>query len=103
MTAEDSTRLQEQLRLRSLATADTSQAAVAARRQFAVDLPYILKAAGALGTLVDGSKEHGLMTMSGSPNRVSPLPNLVISNEDYALLARLIAAGTAPRLEGRVD
>ncbi|HEY8196934.1 MAG TPA: M20/M25/M40 family metallo-hydrolase [Gemmatimonadales bacterium] len=103
MTGADSTRLQEQLRLRSLAAADTSAAAVAARRQFAVDLPYILKAAGALGTLVDGSKEHGLMTMSGSPNRVAPLPNLVISNEDYALLARLITAGTAPRLEGRVE
>jgi carboxypeptidase Q len=82
MTGEDSTRLKEQLRLRSLATADTSAAAVAARRQFTVDLPYILKAAGALGTLVDGAKEHGLMTMSGSPNRVAPLPNLVISNED---------------------
>ncbi|MEA2723377.1 MAG: carboxypeptidase [Gemmatimonadales bacterium] len=103
MTAEDSTRLQEQLRLRSLATADTSAAAVAARRQYGVDLPYILKAAGAVGTLVDGSKEHALMTMSGSPNRVAPLPNLVISNEDYALLARLIAAGTPPRLEGRVE
>ena len=56
-----------------------------ARRQFALDLPYLLKAAGALGTLIDGAKEHGLMTMSGSPNRVSPLPNLVISHEDYAL------------------
>jgi len=103
MTGEDSTRLLDQLRLRSLATADTSAAAVAARRQFNVDLPYILKAAGALGTLVDGAKEHGLMTMSGSPKRVSPLPNLVISNEDYALLARLIAGGTTPRLEGRVE
>jgi hypothetical protein len=103
MTPDDSIRLQEQLRVRSLATADTSAAAVAARRQFTVDLPYILKEAGALGTLVDGSKEHGLMTMSGSPNRVSPLPNLVISNEDYALLARLITSGTTPRLEGRVE
>ena len=103
MTDADSLRLKEQLRLRSLATADTSQAAVTARRQFAVDLPYILKTAGALGTLVDGAKEHGLMTMSGSPTRVSPLPNLVISHEDYALLARLIAAGAAPRLEGRVE
>jgi carboxypeptidase Q len=103
MTAADSIQLQDQRRLRSLATADTSAAAVAERRQFTVDLPYILKAAGALGTLVDGSKEHGLMTMSGSPNRLSPLPNLVISNEDYALLARLIAAGMTPRLEGRVE
>jgi carboxypeptidase Q len=103
MTAQDSSRREEQQRLRAQLTADTSAAAVAARRQFTVDLPYILKAAGALGTLVDGSKEHGLMTMSGSPNRVAPLPNLVISNEDYSLLARLIAAGTTPRLEGRVE
>ena len=103
MTSADSARLNEELRLRSLATADTSAAAVTARRQFTVDLPYILKAAGALGTLVDGGKEHALMTMSGSPNRLSPLPNLVISNEDYALMARLIAAEITPRLEGRVD
>jgi Zn-dependent M28 family amino/carboxypeptidase len=41
--------------------------------------------------------------MSGSPNRVSPLPSLVISNEDYAMLARLIAAGVSPMLEGRVE
>jgi carboxypeptidase Q len=103
MTAQDSTRLAEELRLRSLPTADTSAAAVAARRQFTVDLPYILKAAGALGTLVDGGKEHALMTMSGSPNRVAPLPSLVISNEDYSLLARLLAAGVTPRLAGKVD
>jgi carboxypeptidase Q len=103
MTAEDSARLKEQLELRGRATADTSAAAVAARRQFQIDLPYVLRSAGALGTLVDGAKEHGLMTMSGSPNRVSPLPNLVVSNEDYSLLTRLIRAGTTPRLEGRVE
>lgn len=103
MTAEDSARIAEQLRLRSLATADTSAAAVAARRQFAVDLPYVLKEAGALGTLLDGGKEHALMTMSGSPNRLAPLPNLAISNEDYALLARLLGAGVTPRLSGRVE
>jgi carboxypeptidase Q len=102
-TVADSTRLAEQLRLRALATADTSPAAVAARRQFAIDLPYVLKAAGALGTLIDGAKEHGLMTMSGSPNRVAPLPSLVISNEDYAMLARQIAAGGNPRIEARIE
>jgi hypothetical protein len=94
--------LQEQIKLRASPFADTSTAAVTARRQFQLDLPYILKSAGALGTLVDGAKEHGLMTMSGSPTRLSPLPNLVISHEDYALLARLIAGGVTPRLEGRV-
>ena len=40
------------------------------------------------------------MTMSGSPNRLSPLPNLVISHEDYAMLARQINRGATPKLEG---
>jgi hypothetical protein len=103
MTPEDSLERKEQLDLRAQITADTSTPAVTARRQFAVDLPYILKSAGALGTLVDGAKEHALMTMSGSPNRISPLPNMVISNEDYALLARLIRTGVTPRVEARVE
>jgi Iap family predicted aminopeptidase len=103
MTPEDSTRLAQARQVRSQLTADTSAAAVLARRQFGLDLPYALKAAGALGTLVDGAKEHGLMTMSGSPTRVAPLPNLVISHEDYTMLERQLQAGAAPRLEGRVE
>ena len=103
MTAEDSLRFEEQRKLRAALSADTSAVAVTARRQFQIDLPYRLKAAGALGTLVDGSKEHALMTMSGSPNRISPLPNLVISHEDYTLLARLIVARRTPRVEAQVQ
>ena len=103
MTAKDSIRLEEQRKFRASPFADTSIAAVTARRQFQVDLPYVLKAEGALGTLVDGSKEHALMTMSGSPNRHSPLPNLVISHEDYALLARLVGGRMKPRLAGTVE
>jgi carboxypeptidase Q len=103
MTAQDSLRLKEQIKFRNSPFADTSAAAVTGRRQFQLDLPYILNSAGALGTLVDGSKEFGLMTMSGSPTRLAPLPNLVISHEDYALLARLLAAGVTPRLEGKVE
>ncbi len=103
MTAQDSARFREQQRVRAQLVADTSAAAVAARRQFAIDLPYLLKAAGALGTLVDAGKEHALMTMSGSPYRVSPLPSMVIAHEDYALLDRLIAEGVTPRLEARIQ
>jgi hypothetical protein len=103
MSPSDSASLKEALRVRGLPTADTSAAAVFARRQYNLDLPYVLKAAGALGTLVDGAKEHGLMTMSGSPDRVAPLPNLVIAHEDYAMLERQIIAGADPRLEGRVE
>ena len=43
------------------------------------------------------------MTMSGSPHRISPLPNLVVSHEDYTLLARLISAGRTPRVEAEVQ
>jgi hypothetical protein len=103
MTPKDSAELDAKMKLRSSLFADTSASAVAARRQFQVDLPYILKAAGALGTLIDGSKEYGLMTMSGSPTRVAPLPSLVIAHEDYALLARLVQSGVAPRVEAKVE
>src|SRR3954471_24079794 len=47
MTAADSADLDAQIKLRQSLFADTSAAAVAARRQFQVDLPYILKSAGA--------------------------------------------------------
>jgi len=81
---------------------DTSAAAVARRRQFQTDLPYLLKQAGAFGRLTDGGKEQGLMNMSGSPYSISPLPNLVIAHEDFAQLARLIQGGVTPRFEAAV-
>ncbi len=84
-------------------TADSSPAAVAARQQFVIDRPYLLKQAGALGTIVDGAKEHALVTMSGSPNRVSPLPNFVVSHEDYLMFDRLLTVGQRPTLEARIE
>jgi carboxypeptidase Q len=102
-TPQDSERVAAILAARATLTADTSAAAVFERRQFQVDLPYMLKEAGALGTVVEGGKEHALMTMSGSPNRVSPLPSIVVSHEDYTLLERLLQRGVVPRLEGRVE
>ncbi len=102
-TPDDSVKFEEELKLRRSLTADTSPPAVLARRQFQIDLPYILQSAGALGTVLDGGKEHALMTMSGSPNRVAPLPSLVISHEDYTTLARLIGRGVTPRVEGRME
>ena len=104
MTAADSARLAETLRLRGLASADTSAAAVRARRQFAIDLPYVLKAAGALGTLVDGvegarADDDERLAQPGRRR----CPNLVIAHEDYAMLERQILAGASPRVEGRVE
>jgi hypothetical protein len=103
MTWDDSVRISTALAVRASLTADTSTAAVEARKQWQVDLPYLLRRAGALGTLTDGAKEHALLTMSGSPNRIAPLPNLVISREDYTQLERLVRSGVTPRVEGRVD
>jgi len=107
MTAKDSADRQAMMdRARQANQAmnrDTSEAAVAARRQFGIDLPYLLKQAGALGTITDGSKEFALGNMSGSPNRVSPLPNLVIAHEDYAMLDRQVKSGLNPRLSAMVD
>ena len=102
MTAADSAEMRERFRNRVRPVGDTSAAAVARRRQFQVDLPYLLKQAGALGRLTDGAKEQGLMTMSGSPYSVSPLPNLVLAHEDYAQLDRLIENGTTPRFEAAI-
>ena len=104
MTAADSAVLRAERERRAAAArgSDTSAAAAEARRQFQVDRPYILKRAGALGTLTDGAKEHALVTMSGSPNRVSPLPNVVVSHEDYLMFDRQLKAGLAPRLEASV-
>lgn len=102
MSAADSAALRDRFQNRARTPRDTSAAAVAARRQFQVDLPYVLKQAGALGRLTDGAKEQGLMTMSGSPYSVSPLPNLVIAHEDYAMFARLIESDVTPRFEAAI-
>lgn len=101
MTAADSAALRARFS-QFRAPQDTSLAAVARRRQFQTDLPYLLKQAGALGRLTDGGKEQGLMNMSGSPYSVSPLPNLVIAHEDFAQLARLIQNGVTPRFEAAI-
>lgn len=77
---------------------DTSQAARDARMQFGIDRPYLLQKAGVLGTITAGAKEHGLVTMSGSPLRVSPLPNIVVTNEDYLMFSRQVASNMNPRI-----
>jgi hypothetical protein len=83
--------------------ADTTGRLLKELQQHNYDRAYRLRQAGALGILTDGGKEHGLMNMSGSPNSVSPLPNLVIAHEDFAQLARLLERGVTPRVTGRVD
>ena len=88
---------------RAQLSADTSAEAVRARSQWTIDLPYMLKAEGALGTLVDGAKEHALMTMSGSPQ-----PGVAATEPGHLPrglrhFERLITAGITPRLEAKVE
>lgn len=106
MTAADSAQRRAEMERRRAEfrnNADTSSAARQKRQQFAVDRPYLLRKMGALGQLTDGSKDFDLMTMSGSPNRPSVFPNVVIGHEDYAMLFRQIGLGLKPRFAGAVD
>jgi len=98
MTAADSQRQRDFFRTVFTPFRDADSVTRARMQQFANDLPYLLRRAGALGILVDGSKEHALLNMSGSPNRILPLPQVVIAHEDYALFDRLLQAGAPPRL-----
>jgi len=54
---------------------------------------------GAAGAIHDGGKQFGLFTMSGSPAYISPIPQIVIGNDNYAQLERLAKRGEHARLE----
>src|ERR1043166_1643887 len=98
MTGADSARQREFIRSVFTPLRDADSATRARMQQFANDVPYLLRRAGALGIVVDAGKEHALLNMSGSPNRILPLPQVVVAHEDFALFDRLLAAGTTPRL-----
>ena len=98
MTGADSAHQREFIRSVFTPFRDADSATRARMQQFANDVPYLLHSAGALGVVVDAGKEHALLNMSGSPNRILPLPQVVVAHEDFALFDRLLAAGTTPRL-----
>ncbi len=75
--------------LQADSAAHAAAALTDAQRQFRREIPDRLAAAGALGTLQDGSKEFGLLSMSGSPLQLYPLPSIVLPHESYAMLWRL--------------
>ena len=59
----------------------------------------LLKEQGIAGELIDGAKDYGLFTMSGSPDQVSPYPQLVVANQTYAEWQRTLARGEHVRIE----
>src|ERR1043165_3465308 len=107
MTAADSAAQRTAMQARQQAGRNANAGMDSTRRaqlaQFRVDLPYLLRQAGALGRITDGAKDFGLLTMSGSPRSVSPLPNAVIGHEDYLMLDRQLRAGMTPRFSATID
>src|SRR6266545_57947 len=78
-------------------------AARARQQQFNNDQPFLLRNAGALGILLDAGKEQDLLNMSGSPNRVLPLPQVVVAHEEYAMFDRLLGLGVTPQLQASIQ
>src|SRR5438552_11641866 len=101
-TAADSTKQREYYRGVSAPFQNADSATRARLQQFKTDVPFLLRNAGALATLLDGGKEQTLLTMSGSPNRVLPLPQIVVAHEEYAMFDRLLRLGITPQLEASI-
>ena len=87
MTAADSARADSGRR--AFAMANSTQDLAEYRRS----LPFRLANDGALGLINDGAKDFGLLTMSGSPSSLFPLPMVVVPHETFTLFHRLLAAG----------
>ena len=103
MAGADSERQRASFRGSFAAGQRLDSAARARITQFNNDQPYLLRNAGALAILLDAGKEQDLLNMSGSPNRVLPLPQIVVAHEEYSLFDRLLAAGVTPRLEANIQ
>jgi carboxypeptidase Q len=59
----------------------------------------LLAREGAAGAIHDGGKQFGLLTMSGSPAYISPIPQIVVGNDTYSQFERLARRGERARLE----
>ena len=66
---------------------------------YLADQQSLLAAQGIAGQIRDGGKEFGLLTMSGSPDDVSPFPQVVVANSTFSEFHRLLAAGERVRVE----
>ena len=75
----------------------------AEEREFLSREDRYLVAEGIAGEIIDGAKDFGLFTMSGSPDQISAYPQIVIGNQSFAELHRLIADGQRPRIEVSVS
>ena len=74
-----------------------------AQRVFPAGLTRRLVEEGVAGLVRSGDKEFALLTVSGSPRSLSPLPQIVVPHEEYAQFARLAAMGERVRIEASVS
>ena len=63
----------------------------------------LLAQQGIAGEIIDGAKDFGLFTMSGSPDFISPYPQLVIGNQLFAEMHRSLARGERVRFEASIS
>jgi carboxypeptidase Q len=90
-TARDSARVDSLRRAMRNMTAE--------HRAFQSDEANLLVEEGIAGQIIDGGKEFALLTMSGSPDDVAKFPMVVVANETYAELHRLLARPERVRVE----
>ncbi|MBA3560398.1 MAG: M20/M25/M40 family metallo-hydrolase [Gemmatimonadaceae bacterium] len=76
--------------------------ASADEQRYRLDRRELLAEEGAAGIVLSGSKELALMTMSGSPSSISPLPQIVVPQETYTHLHRLLALREPVRLQATI-
>lgn len=94
-TAADSARVDSLRR----ALRERAQRLSPAERDFRAQVGDLLVEQGVAGEIIDGGKDFGLFTMSGSPDDVAGYPRVVVSNQTYALLHRLLERGEQVRVE----
>ena len=58
---------------------------------------------GIAGYVTSGAKQFGLETMSGSPARIYPFPYLVVDNETFNQMHRLLGRGEHVALEANIQ
>jgi len=96
LTAADSARVRAAIRELYAPPTDSTELAFRQRRLSLIAREPIA------GLLRDGAKEFGLVTMSGSPESIYPMPFLVVSHEDYAQFHRVLALGERVALQADV-
>jgi carboxypeptidase Q len=70
---------------------------------FRDSLVAVLAGQGIAGYVTSGAKQFGLETMSGSPARIYPFPYIVVDNESFNQMHRLLGRSERVALEANVQ